>query len=87
MFYEKLFYTVSLSLVNYLTVERGFPIAKIKRDMKSSYIIYFYFEETDKLLEAVDEFNRTRRFTPEEIINERLYQIQDGIWKGEKWNK
>ena len=40
-FYERLFYTVSLSLVNFLTVEKGFRIAKVKRDQKSSFIVFF----------------------------------------------
>ena len=86
-FYERLFYTVSLSLVNFLTVEKGFRIAKVKRDQKSSFIVFFYFEETPELLEAVEEFNRTHKPTQQEFIDERLNHLQDGLWVGEKWTK
>ena len=84
MFYEKLFFTVSLSLVNYLTVEKGFKIVKVKRDMKSSYIIYFYFEQTPELLDAVEEFNEKKLYTPNDVITERLANIENGVWRGTK---
>ena len=75
MFYEKLFYTVSLSLVNYLTVDIGFRIVKVKRDMKNSYVVFFYFEETPELMKAVQEFNDKKLYSPTDVVSERLAGI------------
>lgn len=80
MFYEKLYATINLKLVNFLTVKKGFPIAKVKRDNRSSYIIYFYFEETEDLLKAVQEFNDQFKPEPDDELLNRLNGIVHGVW-------
>ena len=77
---EDLYYTISLSLVNFLTCEKKFRIVKVKRDFKNSYVVYFYFLKTDALMEAVEEFKKTYRAMPEEFLLERLKEATDGVW-------
>ena len=84
MFYEKLYSTINLKLVNFLTVKKGFPIAKVKRDNRSSYIIYFYFEEKPELLEAVKEFQDQFKPEPDDELLNRLNGIINGVWTGER---
>ena len=75
---QELFYTVSLRLVNYLTCEKGFKIMKVKRDMRNSFVVYFYFLKSDELLQAVKEF---KDVVPEDIVIERLAQATSGTWR------
>lgn len=77
---EDLYYTISLSLVNFLTTEKKFRIVKVKRDFKNSYVVYFYFVKTDKLMEAIEEFKKNYRALPEEYLLERLKEATDGVW-------
>lgn len=82
MFYDKLYSTINLKLVNFLTVKKGFPIAKVKRDNRSSYIVYFYFEEKPELLEAVKEFQDQFKPEPDDELLNRLNGIINGVWTG-----
>lgn len=83
-FYERIYYTVSLALVNYLTTVKGFKIVKVKRDMRNSFVIFFYFEDTPSLREAIAEFEQKNGSND---VAERLKMISDGVWVGEKWEK
>lgn len=82
MYYEKLFFTVNLNLVNYLTIECGFRIVKVKRDLKTnSGIVFFYFEESASLLEAVDKYKSEHPVSPAEEALARLGSIENGVWR------
>lgn len=57
MFYDKLFFTINLNLVNYLTCQKKHRIVKVRRDYRpESIVVYFYFEATQELLDDVDEY-------------------------------
>lgn len=79
---DELFHTISLRLVNFLTCEKGIRIVKVKRDFKNSYVVYFYFQKTDELMQAVEEFKSTfKTLPPEEYILERLSEATNGVWR------
>lgn len=78
---EELFHTISLRLVNFLTCEKGMKIVKVKRDFKNSYIVYFYFQKTDELMQAVEEFKANFKTLPEEFLLEKLAEATSGVWR------
>ena len=73
MFYEKLYYTKSLYLVNFL-VKHGHDIVKVKRDMNSEVTVFFYFEDSDELQGLVKEYTET-------TLKQRIEEMQKGLWK------
>ena len=68
--------------MNFLTVEKGFRIVKVKRDMRNSFVVFFYFEDTPELKDAIGEFEQKNGT---DDITERLRMISNGVWVGEKY--
>lgn len=80
MFYTKLFYTANLKLINYLTIEKKFPIIKLKRDGNSDFKIFVYFEDTEALQQAVAEYKAVLEDDIKQQYINRMERLQNGLW-------
>ena len=73
MFYDKLYYTKNLMLMNYL-IQNGHKCVKVKRDSSSDVAVFFYFNYTEDIDELVTKFK-------DQMIAERLHNIESGLWQ------
>lgn len=80
MFYTKLFYTANLKLINYLTIEKHFPIIKLKRDGNSDFKVFVYFEDTEALQQAVAEYKAVLEDDIKQQYINRMERLQNGLW-------
>ena len=81
MFYDKLFFTVNLSLVNFLTCQRHHKIVKVKRDYRpDSVVVYFYFHATEELIADVNEY-KSQDLPENKYLNTQAIKTE-GVFSG-----
>ena len=72
MFYDKLYYTKSLEIMNYL-IANGHRCVKVKRDMTNNVSIYFYFAWNEELETLVEEYKK-------KLFADRIKALEEGVW-------